>query len=105
MHDQSVLISYDFPDTEVADLDDLRPSPPMRPRSTTEQLVMHVLLEDGCWHRRMPDLSETPCEMRINTQFAPLRRESLVGPLCPGCFTPHERKKSIAITANEGKLP
>lgn len=83
-----VAVAYE-PDTIVMDLDEQAASAP------TEELTMHAMVE-GQWHRRMPDLSETSCEKRYHSQFAPLRREELTHPLCPICFTPAEIRRADA---------
>lgn len=59
---------------------------------------MHVYVE-GCWHRRMPDLSATACDVRYNAQFAPTRREELVGDMCGKCFTQPELARAAAANA------
>ena len=92
--DQSVAYSYE-PDTTVVDVDALSIA---RPRTVTDgALTMQVLL-DGEYHRRTPDLGSTACERPIHSQFTPLRREELTGPLCETCFTPYERR--LAAEAN-----
>ena len=92
------LLAHEPADKVVLDLEDppfvpaaieIDVAPPALPRVPTEQLTMHVYVE-GCWHRRMPDLSATSCDVQYNAQFAPTRREELVGELCSDCFTPAE---------------
>ncbi len=90
MHDNSH--AFAVVDTVVVDVPD--PPLPRRPRTITDgALTMQVLIE-GKHHRRLPDLSMTACGEKIDTQRAPLRRESLTGPLCPDCFTPLELRIS-----------
>ena len=59
-----------------------------------DEVVVHVRLlnhdGDRRWHRRLPDLSETSCELEIHSEFSLLRRETLDGDLCSTCFTPRE---------------
>jgi hypothetical protein len=76
-------------DTEVADVDE------PRPRRITWDFVVHVM-HSGLWHRRLPDMSATACGERYHSQFAPVRREVLEHPLCPGCFVPLELARADA---------
>lgn len=64
---------------------------------------MQVQLKSGPnaaeWHRRIPGLPETACELRIDPRAElAIRFEQLVGVLCPTCFLPRER--AIAAAAN-----
>lgn len=89
MHDAAP--TYDR-DTYVLDVDDYRQTPSL-PRVATEELEMQVYVE-GAWHRRMPDLSETACELRIDSQRSPVRRNELRGDLCPICHTAAEMERA-----------
>ncbi len=68
-----------------------------RSRAITEELIVHVQVQ-GMWHRRTPTLAETSCGISYHGQFSALRRQELVGRLCPVCFTKHEL--AIAAAAN-----
>lgn len=49
---------------------------------------------NGAWHRKMPDVAETPCAVQFVLAPTRTRREKLThreGRLCTdGCFTPRE---------------
>lgn len=101
-HGHAHVLNYE-PDTAVVDVDEV---PPVRSRTVTDGAMTMQVLIDGKHHRRMPDLSETSCGKRIETQFQPVRREELDDTLCDVCFTWRERTKGKAIVAkrNEGTL-
>lgn len=76
------------------------------PRVSTEELAMHVMLDDGCFHRRIPSLSHSACEQEIHSQFAPPRegprKDELRHPLCRrGCFTAFEIRIADELEAAE----
>ena len=75
-------------DTVVFEVDDLTPSPAVA-QFPAEDLIMQVNV-NGEWHRRLPDLSGTPCDLPIDGQRNPPRRYELSGLLCPICHTPLE---------------
>jgi hypothetical protein len=80
--------------TDIADIP--------RPRTRTEDPVMHVL-HAGAWHRRLPDLTATSCGARYHSQFSPVRREELKHPLCRGCFTPLELARADAAEVDRDR--
>ena len=80
-------------ETRVVDDPDA-PMFPVRARTGTDgALTMHVYV-DGEWHRRTPDLATTSCALLIDSQRSPVRREVLLQPLCPICFTAYERSQA-----------
>jgi hypothetical protein len=91
------------PDTIVVDVEDPAHQPRRRPSS---ELTMQVRHDDGKWHRRMPDLSETACGLPLYRLGQQLRIESLAENLCEECFTKRERERSAVINAKarEGAL-
>lgn len=92
MHDAA--LAYDR-DTLVVDIDDCTPrtTPPAVSRAATEELTMQVYVA-GLWHRRMPDLRDTSCELRIDSPRSPVRRNELRGDLCPICHTAPEMERA-----------
>lgn len=89
---------FDDDEKRVVDVDFTYEVP--RSRTRTEDPVMHVNV-DGHWHRRLPDLSATSCGASYHSQLAPVRRESLKHPLCPGCFTPFELARADRAALEE----
>jgi hypothetical protein len=85
------------PDTEVVDVEDPPASPP-RPRVRTEDLIMHVHLDDG-WHRMASDGLETACgrpiDIRLQIETRPGRLPEHPLALCE-CWTTRERGKAGA---------
>lgn len=76
------------------------------PRVSTEELAMHVMLDDGCFHRRIPTLSHSACEQPVHSEFATpregIRKDELRHPLCrKGCFTPFELRLADQLEAAE----
>jgi hypothetical protein len=95
---------YYQPDSVIDDVPDERPSPALRPRMSTQELVMQALV-DSEWHRRATPFM-TACKTPIHTATTPLRRESYVGKLCRQCFTPFEVDElSVVANHKEGSLP
>jgi hypothetical protein len=97
------------PDKQIVDVED---PPPRRSRVRTEDLIMHVRLDDG-WHRMSPDGLETACgapiDMRLQIQTRPGRflEHPLAPPVEQGgrceCWTKRERDKaSITFLAKWG---
>jgi hypothetical protein len=91
-------VTFDSSAKQVVDVDWAIP----RPRTITEDPEMQTL-HDGAWHRRLPDLSATACGSPYHAQFAPVRREQLKHPLCPGCFTPFELARADRAAVEEGE--
>ena len=60
------------------------PDGPSLPRASTEELLMQVYV-NGRWHRRMPDLQKTACDVVVDSPRSPVRRPELAGDLCPAC--------------------
>jgi hypothetical protein len=85
-------------DTFVVDVDTM----PTMGRVSTEDLVAHVIV-DGHRHRRTPDMRETSCGTHeLHSQYVVPLRDQLTyadGPMCEGCFTPHERQRARELDA------
>ncbi len=62
--------------------------------AVSDGVTVHHILIGSIWHRRTPDLATTACGLPFHSAYSPLRRESLVGPICPVCFTPYELAQS-----------
>lgn len=73
-------------------------SPPATGRTSSTEIVMHVLLL-GERHRKLPDADETSCAVPFYIMQTPMRPERLThteGKLCRLCFTPHEVARASA---------
>lgn len=90
MHD---LAGQYVRDTIVIEVDDLTPRQRRPTARVPEEPTVQVNL-NGEWHRRLPDLSGTPCDLPIDGQRNPPRRYELSGLLCPICHTPLELAKA-----------
>lgn len=96
--DQQGGRAYEYPydeDKEVVDVEE-PPRLVALPRVATEDLTMHVLLDDG-WHRAAPDGTETACGPHIDVRLVLDTRpgRQVEHPLAPcECWTTHERGKA-----------
>ena len=74
---------------------------PVTGRTRTDEFRTMQVMVLSRWHRRMPSLEETSCEVPYHSQFCPLRREELTGDLCTVCFTPGELDRAAKNNAKK----
>lgn len=100
MHD--ALARYEA-DTIVEDVDDWNPEPIALPRVATEDLTVHVMTDDGFWHRLHSSTVKTACGFPINYHRAVSRQDRAIehplatvrpdGVKCQ-CWTDEERNEA-----------
>lgn len=95
MHD--ALRQYE-PDTEISDAEDPVAQTIARSRVPTGDLTVHVMLDDGCWHRMFPDTTETACGLQVNMllQLGIRQERKLEHPLSRTCDCWTRREMKIA---------
>lgn len=95
--------AFDFEEdtTEVVDVEPLVSI--AMPRVATKDLIVHVMTDDGCWHRLHPSTVKTSCGYPINYYRAVSRQERRIehplatvrpdGKACQ-CWTDEERDEA-----------
>lgn len=106
MHDAA---SVEWTDTVIVDVEQHEPM--AVGRAPTEDLVMHVKLEDddhpsGLWHREVT-YQITACERKVpltGVQRRPQKYDASDCDYCPGCFFPYEIRLARATARAELEL-